>query len=59
MVDGVFTASVAARFVLQFGYPVSTPLVITTPGDEETARRLGLQGISWVDFLLAGPPKIG
>jgi hypothetical protein len=40
-------------------YPAFTPLIITAPDDEETARRLGLQSISWVDFLFAGPPKIG
>ena len=39
-------------------YPAFTPLVITAPGDEETARRLGIQAISWMDFLFAGPPKI-
>lgn len=49
------------RGLLEFcrRYPAFTPLVITAPGDEETARRLGLQGISWVDFLFAGPPKKG
>jgi uncharacterized protein len=49
------------RGLLEFcrRYPAFTPLVITAPGDEEAARRLGLQGISWVDFLFAGPPKIG
>jgi uncharacterized protein len=49
------------RGLLEFcrRYPAFTPLVITAPGDEETARRLGLQGISWVDFLFSGPPKKG
>src|SRR5438093_2558065 len=30
------------------------PLVVTRPGDEGRARRLGLQAISWVDFLRRG-----
>ena len=48
------------RGLLEFcrRYPAFTPLVITAPGDEETARRLGIQAISWMDFLFAGPPKI-
>jgi hypothetical protein len=47
------------RGLLEFcrRYPAFTPLVITAPGDEETARRLGIQAISWMDFLFAGPPK--
>lgn len=32
------------------------PLVITRPGDEPLARRLGLKAINWIDFLVAGPP---
>jgi hypothetical protein len=49
------------RGLLEFcrRHPAFTPLVITAPGDEETARRFGLQGISWADFLFAGPPEIG
>jgi hypothetical protein len=48
------------RGLLEFcrRYPAFTPLVITAPGEEETARRLGIQGISWVEFLFAGPPKM-
>jgi len=49
------------RGLLEFcrRYPAFTPLVITAPGDEETARRLGLQSVSWMDFLFAGPPEMG
>jgi len=49
------------RGLLEFcrRYPAFTPLVITAPGDEETARRFGIQGISWVDFLFSGPPRLG
>jgi predicted AAA+ superfamily ATPase len=49
------------RGLLEFcrRYPAFTPLVITAPGGEETARKLGLQGISWMDFLFSGPPRIG
>ena len=36
-------------------HPVFRPLVVTRPGDEDLARRLDLQAISWVDFLAAGP----
>jgi uncharacterized protein len=30
------------------------PLVITAPGQEGAARRLGLHAVSWVDFLISG-----
>jgi predicted AAA+ superfamily ATPase len=33
--------------------PAYQPLVITRPGDEAAARRLGVQAMSWVDFLAA------
>jgi predicted AAA+ superfamily ATPase len=48
------------RGLLEFcrRYPAFTPLVIAAPGDEETARRFGIQSISWVDFLFSGPPKL-
>ncbi len=36
-------------------YPAFTPLVVTAPGNEETARRYGLRSISWEAFLLTGP----
>lgn len=36
-------------------YPRYRPLVITAPGDEPLATRLGLTAISWSDFLLTGP----
>ena len=36
-------------------HPAFRPLVVTRPGDEDLARRLDLQAISWVDFLAAGP----
>jgi hypothetical protein len=39
--------------------PAFTPLVISAPGDEEIARRHGLLGISWEDFLVSGPPVAG
>ena len=46
------------RGLLEFcrRYPAFTPLVITAPGDEESARRYGLQSISWENFLISGPP---
>lgn len=34
------------------------PLVITAPGDEAIAQRIGLTAINWSDFLLSGPPDI-
>jgi len=37
-------------------HPKFTPLVISAPGDEEIARRHGLQGVSWEEFLISGPP---
>lgn len=35
--------------------PGFIPLVITAPGEEESARRLGLRAMSWEDFLVNGP----
>ena len=35
-----------------------TPLVISRPGDQDTARRHGIESISWEDFLLGGPPTV-
>jgi len=48
----------ALRGLLEFcrRNPAFKPLVITAPGDEETARRNGIESISWEDFLIAGPP---
>jgi predicted AAA+ superfamily ATPase len=34
------------------------PLVITGPGDESIARRLGLLATSWNQFLIYGPPQV-
>lgn len=47
----------ALRGLLEFcrRNPAFKPLVITAPGDEETARRHGIESISWEDFLIAGP----
>lgn len=36
-------------------HPRFTPLVITAPGDEVSARRYGIRSMSWEDFLLTGP----
>ena len=36
--------------------PKFTPLVISAPGNEEIARRHGIRGVSWEDFLVSGPP---
>lgn len=48
----------ALRGVLEFcrRHPAMKPLVICAPGSEETARRHGIESISWEDFLIAGPP---
>jgi hypothetical protein len=35
--------------------PEYRPIVITSPGDEPLARRAGIDAVSRVDFLLAGP----
>jgi uncharacterized protein len=47
------------RGLLEFcrRYPRYRPLVVTAPGDEQQAQRLGLSSINWSDFLLAGPPS--
>ena len=49
----------ALRGVLEFcrRHPAMKPLVICTPGSEETTRRHGIQSISWEDFLIGGPPE--
>jgi predicted RecB family endonuclease len=48
----------ALRGLLEFcrRHPAFKPLVITAPGDEETARRHGIESINWLDFLISGPP---
>ena len=35
-------------------YPAFRPLVISRPGDEDVARRFGVDAMSWVDFLTKG-----
>jgi hypothetical protein len=34
-----------------------TPLVICAPGDEEIAKRHGIENVSWEDFLISGPAQ--
>ena len=48
----------ALRGLLEFcrRHPAFKPLVITAPGDEQSARRHGIESVSWEDFLIAGPP---
>jgi predicted AAA+ superfamily ATPase len=40
-------------------YPAFRPLAVTRPGDEDLARRFGVQAVSWVDFLTGGPASAG
>ena len=53
---GKFDAQ-ALRGLLEFcrRNPAFTPMVICAPGDEPIARRHGIQGISWEEFLISGP----
>jgi len=46
------------RGLLEFcrRYPRHRPLVVTAPGNEHQAERLGVASISWSDFLMSGPP---
>jgi uncharacterized protein len=46
------------RGLLEFcrRHPSFKPLVITAPGDEKSARRHGIESVSWEGFLIAGPP---
>lgn len=37
-------------------YSKFLPLIITSPGDEDIARRHQLLAVNWKDFLLSGPP---
>jgi len=48
----------ALRGLLEFcrRHPIFKPLVITAPGDENSAKRHGIESVSWEDFLIAGPP---
>lgn len=39
-------------------HPAFRPLVVTAPGNEDTAKRLGVDAINWEDFLLSGPPEL-
>jgi predicted AAA+ superfamily ATPase len=54
---GAFDAT-HLRGLLEFcrRHPRYRPLVVTAPGDEPLARRLGVASVNWSDFLLAGPP---
>lgn len=47
------------RGLLEFTrrYPRYRPLVVCDAGREESARRLGIPVLSWVEFLLSGPPR--
>jgi uncharacterized protein len=55
---GRFTMS-DLRGLLEFcrRYPSFQPLVLTAPGDEGIAKKHGIHALSWVDFLLGGPPN--
>lgn len=56
---GRFTAS-DLRGLFEFcrRFPEFRPLVLTAPGDEDGAKKHGVSSISWVDFLVAGPPDV-
>lgn len=43
--------------VLEFSrrHPKVRPLLVTRPGGEAMARRFGVDAVSWIDFLSAGP----
>ena len=47
------------RGLLEFcrRYPNFRPLVLTAPGDENSAKKHGISGVSWVNFLISGPPS--
>jgi predicted AAA+ superfamily ATPase len=47
------------RGLLEFcrRYPNFKPLVLTAPGDEESAKKHGISAVSWVNFLISGPPS--
>ena len=51
----------ALRGLLEFCRcpPGFKPLVLTAPGDEETARRHGIERVSWEESLTTGPPGSG
>jgi hypothetical protein len=52
-------APVELQGLLEFcrRYPRYQPLVITAPGEETVASRIGVTAINWPDFLLSGPPQ--
>ena len=35
-------------------YAEFQPLVVTRPGEEETAKRFGVRALSWIEFLTEG-----
>lgn len=55
---GSFT-STELRGLLEFcrRHPRYQPLVITAPGEEAVTSRLGVNAVTWSDFLLSGPPR--
>lgn len=55
---GPFTSS-ELRGLLEFcrRFPRYQPLVIAAPGEETVASRVGVNAITWSDFLLSGPPR--
>jgi hypothetical protein len=56
---GRFTAS-DLRGLFEFcrRFPEFRPLVLTAPGDEDSAKNHGISAISWIDFLVSGPPDL-
>ena len=48
------------RGLLEFcrRHPRYRPLVVTSPGSESIAARLGIAAVCWTDFLLSGPPGV-
>jgi predicted AAA+ superfamily ATPase len=38
-------------------YPKFTPLVVSSPGDDDIAQRHGVRSVNWEGFLVSGPPR--
>jgi uncharacterized protein len=53
------TSDLTGLFEFTRRHPRIRPLVVTAPGREAAARRVGADAISWIDFLHSGPDRAG
>jgi len=51
------TSDLAGLFEFTRRHPRVRPLVVTAPGREAAARRVGVDAVSWIDFRESGPDR--